>query len=771
MATEERNRLRGRCRVTLALLLSPGPLGPPPGVVSWRGALKLCAGVAVALVLVVGPSAAPQAPDRVALVIGNSTYGELGDLENPRNDAADIGAALERLGFDVTTVLDVDQFAFNQALLDFTRRSVGADAAFVFYAGHGIEVDGVNYMVPVNARLERDTDLRFAAVSLDNMLAATQGAALRVVILDACRNNPLARTIRRTSSTRSMSRGSFEAVDEEALGDETLVAYAAAGGTTASDGTGDRNSPYTAALLEYLEQPLELSAMFRRVRARVLETTDRAQRPHEYGSLLRDHYLGGTSGVVASPALTELRLRQELAFWESIADSENPADFEAYLAQYADGQFARLADNRIVALREARFWAAIAESENPADFAAYLEQHATGRYAPLARQRLAALRAPPTPEPAAAAPSEPAAVAIAAARVRTEPAPPPIEAPLSIEPDPLAIAAGPASADTAPDMPDTDAPVFVEPAAPSVAAAPVSAEPDPPRFAAPVSVAADPAPTKPGATFRDCRDCPEMVVLPSGIFRMGSTEGQADEQPVHEVQVESFALGRSEVTRQQFGAFVAATGYAGDGCDVIDDDASLDRDDRASWQDPGFAQKRRHPVVCVGWEAAEAYARWLSAETGQRYRLPSEAEWEYAARAGTATKRYWDSRAGATQCEHANGSDRALLRRWRGWPLPVVNCDDDASHTSDAGSYAPNAFGLDDMLGNVWEWTADCLHDNYGGAPRDGSAWTRGGDCERRVLRGGSWETTLAGIRSANRFWFDNRPSNTVGLRVARDLR
>ena len=729
--------------MTSAFLRGAGPAGRA-GVASWRSVMRVCVGLSMAVGLVGSPTAAPQSADRVALVIGNSTYGPTGNLENPGNDAADVGTALGRLGFEVTTALDVDLVAFNRALLNFTRRSVGADIALVFYAGHGLEIDGVNYMVPVNARLERDTDVRFAAVSLDDMLAATQGAALRLVVLDACRDNPLARTIRRTSSTRSMSRGSFGELDEAALGDETFVAYAAAAGTTAADGTGRRNSPYTAALLEYLEQPLELSSLFRRVRARVLERTEGVQRPHEYGSLLRDHYLSGTSGVVTPPALTALRLQQELAFWQSIADSENPADFEAYLEQYADGQFAPLAENRLTALQDARFWAAVAESDNPADFAAYLEQHAGGRYAPLARQRFAVLSAPPASEiaPPAPVPIEPAPPAIAAA-------------PVSVEPDP-AIAA---------------APVSVEPDPPAIETAPESIDPDPPLVAGPASIEADPVLMEPGATFRDCVDCPEMAVLASGTFRMGSTEGQVDEQPVREVQVRMFALGRHEVTREEFGAFVAATGYAGDGCNVIDDDASLDWDDRASWQNPGFPQEDRHPVVCVGWEGAEAYVRWLSVETGGRYRLPSEAEWEYGARAGTATRRYWDSQADSTQCDHANGSDRALMQRWGRWPLPVVNCVDSAPYTSEAGSYKPNAFGLHDMLGNVWEWTADCLHESYSGALGDGAAWTRGGDCERRLLRGGSWETALRGLRAANRYWHDNRASNATGFRVARELR
>ncbi len=395
------------------------------GAAFWRRALMSCVGLSMLLALVGTTTATPQAAGRVALVVGNSTYGSIGDLPNPGNDAADVGAALGRLGFEVTTILDANQVRFNQALLDFTRRSVGAEVALVFYAGHGLEVDGVNYMVPVNARLERDTDVRFAAVSLENVLAATQGAALRVVILDACRNNPLARTMQRTSATRNISRGSFGELDEEALGDETLVAYAAAAGTTADDGTG-RNSPYTTALLEYLEQPLELSAVFRRVRARVLETTAGRQRPHEYGALLRDHYLSGTSGVVTTPALAAVRLQQEIAFWQSIAASDNPADFEAYLEQYAAGRFARLAENRLAALREARpavvdrarpsdsalrdpltwvadrdptadpsaenvFWESVRDSSIFADFENYLSRWPDGTHSRTARRKLVEL--------------------------------------------------------------------------------------------------------------------------------------------------------------------------------------------------------------------------------------------------------------------------------------------------------------------------------------------------------------------------------------------
>ena len=261
------------------------------GVSTGAGGLRLV--LAVIVLLVPGYAFAGQAvsgADRLALVIGNSAYVAVSELPNPKNDAADVGTALGRLGFDVTTLLNGDRAGMDEALRAFARRSVGADMALVFYAGHGMEMDGVNYLVPVDAQLESDTDVEYETVQLDRVLRATEGAALRMVILDACRDNPLARTMRRVRVTRSISRGSFGDLDEQQLLDETLVAYAAAAGTTAADGLG-RNSPYTEALLTYLEQPLEISALFRRVRGRVLETTGGRQRPHEYQSLLGDHYL------------------------------------------------------------------------------------------------------------------------------------------------------------------------------------------------------------------------------------------------------------------------------------------------------------------------------------------------------------------------------------------------------------------------------------------------------------------------------------------------
>ena len=261
---------------------------------------------------------------------------------------------------------------------------------------------------------------------------------------------------------------------------------------------------------------------------------------------------------------------------------------------------------------------------------------------------------------------------------------------------------------------------------------------------------------KVGDVFRDCAHCPEMVVVPSGSFMMGSPpseEGRHDsEGPVHRVTIGArFAVGVYEVTRGEFGRFVSSTGRSmGDGCRTREDGEWADRSGR-SWRSPGFSQTDLHPAVCVSWDDARAYVDWLSREMGEAYRLLSESEWEYVARAGTTTRYHWGDAIG-----------RNLANCW--------DCGSrwDGESTSPAGVFGANGFGLHDVHGNVFEWVEDCWHDSYAGAPRDGSAW-KGGDCSRHVLRGGSWLSVPRFLRAALRNWDDagNRYNN-VGFRVAR---
>lgn len=242
----------------------------------------------------------------------------------------------------------------------------------------------------------------------------------------------------------------------------------------------------------------------------------------------------------------------------------------------------------------------------------------------------------------------------------------------------------------------------------------------------------------PGRAFRDRLktggDGPEMVVVQAGSFKMGDIQGggEPDERPVRDVRIKRFAIGRYEVAFEEYDKFAKS----------LPDDRSWGRD--------------RRPVIYVSQEDAVAYAQWLSLQTGNRYRLPSEAEWEYAARGGKETTYWWGEELmkGMANC---NGCGS----QW------------DKKQTAPVGSFKPNSFGLYDTAGNVWEWVADCWHGNYQGAPTDGSAWLRenGGDCGQRVIRGASWGAKPADLRSSNRGRYSRGIRNlNLGFRLVREI-
>jgi formylglycine-generating enzyme required for sulfatase activity/predicted Ser/Thr protein kinase len=285
--------------------------------------------------------------------------------------------------------------------------------------------------------------------------------------------------------------------------------------------------------------------------------------------------------------------------------------------------------------------------------------------------------------------------------------------------------------------------------------------------------APDPAPLalpEAGSAFRDCDTCPEMVVLPAGEFIQGAPVGdprkEDNESPRRLVAVDyPLAVSRYEITRGEFARFADATGHDGRGCITYDGEWELDP--ARNWQSPGFRQADTHPATCIAWNDAQAYVRWLSAQTGRDYRLLSASEWEYAAQAGT-TPSAADAFHTARACESANVADRTAEADYPGWQ--VFDCSDRYVHTAPVGSYRANAFGIHDMIGNVFEWVADCWNDNYADAPQDGRAWADG-NCKQRVLRGGSWFTAPDYVRVSfrNRFDADYR-SSSFGFRVARRL-
>jgi formylglycine-generating enzyme required for sulfatase activity len=261
-------------------------------------------------------------------------------------------------------------------------------------------------------------------------------------------------------------------------------------------------------------------------------------------------------------------------------------------------------------------------------------------------------------------------------------------------------------------------------------------------------------------TFRDIlKDGglgPEMVVIPMGIFQMGSNYGSNDEKPVHTVAVKDFALAKYEVTRGEFRQFVNATDYIteaekGDGCYGW---SGQQREKRTTfnWRQVGFAQDDNYPVICVSWHDAQAYTQWLSAQTGQHYLLPSEAEWEYACLAGSVGK-------------YSFGNDAKQLPNYAWYGV------NSSGKTHPVGEKKPNLYGLYDIHGNVWEWNADNWHEDYNDAPSQGIAWINTEKSDRYVLRGSSWYNNDFGLHCADRYWGHQTDRDyNWGFRVAKQI-
>jgi hypothetical protein len=296
-----------------------------------------------------------QAQQRVALVVGDSSYQHAPQLPNTGNDAAAIAAMLQDAGFQVLLKRDIGITDMRRTLREFSDSARNADVAVLYFAGHGVEVNGDNYLVPVDAVLERDIDVDDETISLDRILRVLEPAkSLRLVILDACRDNPFDQTMRRTLVSRAVGRGLAKV---EPATTNTLIAFAAKAGSTASDGNGP-HSPFTTALLDQLSKPgVDLRIAFGRVRDEVMVKTENKQEPFVYGSL-------GGSVVTLVPAAVETssandpagssdQANFEITFWNSIKEEKNPRLFEAYLKRYPNGTFADIARIRLEGLKTA----------------------------------------------------------------------------------------------------------------------------------------------------------------------------------------------------------------------------------------------------------------------------------------------------------------------------------------------------------------------------------------------------------------------------------
>lgn len=302
-------------------------------------------------------------PAKVALVIGNARYNNEPPLANPENDAQDMAEALSRIGFDVTVKLNVDYEGLRTALSDFTQKADGAEMAAVFYAGHGIEIAGENYLIPIDATLENESQIRFQSLELDLVTKSVNGASrLRIVFLDACRNNPFLKKIAtRSAGKRSVVGRGLAPVEPD---EGTVVAFAAREGTTASDGSG-RNSPFTKALLKHIGEPgLDVDFLLRRVRDDVKRDTNGQQEPFKYGSLPAENVslfdpppTAGKQGVgkpaEAQPAAVQTAadpLAPAREAWEAIRNSDNKSDMETIVRLFPNTIYASFAEARLKSL-------------------------------------------------------------------------------------------------------------------------------------------------------------------------------------------------------------------------------------------------------------------------------------------------------------------------------------------------------------------------------------------------------------------------------------
>jgi len=553
---------------------------------------------------------------RVALVIGNSNY-STSRLRNPVNDAKAMSIKLRSLGFDVTERLDVDQRNMRRAMIDFGKKLTKGGVGLFYFAGHGVQFEGQNYLIPVGAEIDEEDHVAVEGVSVNQVLSrmGTARNRLNLVILDSCRNNPYAGTFR--SPTRGL------AVTRSPKG--TYISYAAAPGAVAADGRG-KHSPYTQAILDNMDAPgVRIEEVFKRVRTSVLRATGNKQLPYTESSLTGDFYFKVPVG--SAPQLLPLppTVSNEDKLWNDIKDSKQGDEYAVFLKQYPNSVRAPLARARMKRL---------------------------------GRQQTAGI----TPVP----------------RVKS----------------------------TAPG-----------PAKPAVGVFPQQ--------------------YKPGDVFRDCSDCPEMVVIPAGSFMMGSPASEpgraSGEGPQHQVVIrQHFAVGRYEVAQMEWRSVMGTN--------------------------PSSFKGDRKPVEGVSWNDAQTFVKKLSAKTGKRYRLLSEAEWEYAARAGTTTPFHTGNQIYTGQANFSealpNGSSKGQFGKG----------------TVAVGSFPANVFGLHDMHGNVWEWVGDCWNKAYHGAPTDGGTWSAG-DCSRRVLRGGSWYDYPWIVRAAIRSRYPPGLRHRYnGFRIARTL-
>ncbi|MFL9909292.1 SUMF1/EgtB/PvdO family nonheme iron enzyme [Paraburkholderia sp. RL17-337-BIB-A] len=618
-------------------------------------------------------------PARIALVIGNGAYGDHAAYadyadplrENAPRDAEAMRDTLRARGFDVIMRTDATPQQMREAINEFRQRLRDGGVGLFYFAGHGLQVGRQTLLVPAGLDARAPARLVSEGVDLDSVLQAMR----------APRAGQLNVVILDACLNNPFSAD--VTFDTAALPANTVVAYATTPGGFAADGMG--HGVYTDALLRALNDASSsqnLAGLFQRVATTVNAVTSGEQIPWIASSLASNASLSEPATARgASAALISAASDEPIAVLHS----------RGILPKDSSEQY------------EITFWNSIKDSNYPSDYEAYLKAYPNGRFAALAHARMDRLRAAAS----ASAPSaSPGAAPSAAPSVAPAPQAPRSTTPASAAPQDHPRAAAP--------TPTT--PVPAAPTAPAVAQKPTAHPPG-------------------AGESRDCATCPIMITVPAGAFSMGSSTDDPSEKPVHHVTIGApFAIGKYEVTVEQWNACVAANA-----CQKLTPESNTNK---------------AAPARDLSWDDAQQYLKWLSKTTGKPYRLPTEAEWEYADRGGTTTAYWWGD-----QMRKGNANCKDCGEPWH----------KDGPET--AGSFAPNPLGLYDMNGSVWEWVADCWHNSYQGAPADGHAWDNP-SCDMRVIRGGSWREGASYMLSATRFKYSASVRQSQdGFRVVKDLK
>ncbi len=655
--------------------------------------------IALYIFLLVGSTncvASKEVLHRNALVIGNSNYLS-SPLKNPVNDANDMAALLQAKGFTVLKLINANKKDILNSINQFSKRlKAGGGVGLFYYAGHGVEVSGNNYLIPIAAEIENENDIEFESINMSRIITSMgkTGNDLNLIILDACRNNPYQSKFRGISSglvRMNSPRGS-------------LLLYATSPGEVALDGAG-ANGLFTKSLMTQISMPnLKVEDVFKETAKDVYKATKGKQMPWASGVIINDFYFNKNVLQDNSSARLGVDRQNDILFWESIRNKNDLAFYKSYIKKFPSGIFSVIAKLEINKLANKFIKkTSLTINANPIDAKIRIlnirERYKEGIQLPFGKYLIEIKK-------------------IGFQRYIEWIALENVEMKHTVSLNPELVV-----------MPKTK--------------------------------------------LKDIQDSLEMVVIPKGCFQIGSPNketGHRNDERKHRVCVDEFQMGAREVTVGEFKSFIEATGYRldsetikGEGCfkyEVKDKDWILR--EGSYWDKKRWGLDEFLPVTCVSWNDIQNYIDWLNSNSLGGYRLPTEAEWEYAARSGTDSMFFWTHKENNNACHYGNINDS----NWLG----AFECNDNYEYLSPVGRFLPNSFGLYDITGNVWEMTCSRYDKTYSGSERH---CVERQDLQRNaliVIRGGSAFTFIDRLRLAERgrthVWM--RMDNW-GFRLARD--